>query len=59
MDISGMNKAQALMHVGSIQVDKLAPRKAVAVRLVDRLVTDPHSYAEAAPRGERDVALQF
>ena len=51
MDISSMNKAQALMHVGPIQVDKFTAREAVAVRLVDRLVTDPHSvddvfYAE-------------
>lgn len=46
-DISGMNKAQALTHVGPIQTDKLTAREAVAVRLVDRLVTDPHSVDDA------------
>ena len=42
-DISGMSKAEALENVGPIQFDQLTPRQAVAVELVDKLVTDPHA----------------
>ena len=46
-DISGMTKAQAVEALGpSLNVSSLTPREAVAVQLVDRLVTDPHSVDE-------------
>jgi len=46
-DISGMTKAQAVQALGpSLNVSSLTPREAVAVQLVDRLVTDPHSVDE-------------
>ena len=63
-DISGMNKAQALMHVGPIQTDMLTAREAVAVRLVDRLVTDPHSvdddfYAELCAQFSEEEIIEL
>ncbi|MEO7258837.1 MAG: carboxymuconolactone decarboxylase family protein [Luteimonas sp.] len=42
-DISGMTKAEALTHVAPIQLMELTPREAIAVQLVDKLVTDPHA----------------
>lgn len=47
-DISGMTKEEAVQKVGpNLRVSSLTPREAVAVQLVDRLVTDPHSVDEA------------
>lgn len=47
-DISGMNKGEALQKVGPLlRTTGLTPREAVAVQLVDRLVTDPHSVDDA------------
>jgi alkylhydroperoxidase family enzyme len=46
-DISGMSKAEALKKVAAVQFDQLTPRQAVAVELVDKLVTDPHAVDDA------------
>ena len=46
-DISGMSKAEALENVAPIQFDQLTPRQAVALELVDKLVTDPHAVDDA------------
>jgi alkylhydroperoxidase family enzyme len=45
-DISGMTKADALSGVNPIQLDGLTPREAVALQLVDKLVTDPHGVTD-------------
>jgi alkylhydroperoxidase family enzyme len=46
-DISGMSKAQALENVAPVRFDQLTPRQAVAVEMVDKLVTDPHGVDDA------------
>ncbi|HEU4746921.1 MAG TPA: hypothetical protein VFS56_00360 [Gemmatimonadaceae bacterium] len=46
-DISGMSKAEALENVAPVQFDQLTPRQAVAVELVDKLVTDSHAVDDA------------
>jgi alkylhydroperoxidase family enzyme len=43
-DISGMTKAQAVAALkGALKADKLSPREAAAIALVDRIIVDPHS----------------
>ncbi len=43
-DISSMNKAQAVAALkNAVDVDKLTPREAAAIALVDRIIVDPHS----------------
>ena len=42
-DVSGLTKPQAIAaHRDSLDTGRLTPREAAAIRLVDRLVVDPH-----------------
>lgn len=42
-DISGMNKAQAVAALrGTLDTNAFTPREAAALKLVDRIVVDPH-----------------
>lgn len=43
-DISGMTKSQAVAALkNSLRTEKLSPREAAAINLVDRIIVDPHS----------------
>ncbi len=43
-DISGMTKPEAVAALkDSLTTDKLSPREAAAITLVDRIIVDPHS----------------
>jgi alkylhydroperoxidase family enzyme len=43
-DISGMTKAQAVAALkDTLKKDKLTPREAAAIALVDRIIVDPHT----------------
>ena len=48
IDISGMTKAQAVLALkDKLDTSSFTPRQAAALRLVDRLVIDPHSVDDA------------
>lgn len=47
-DISAMTKPEAVAALrDSVRTDALSPREAAAIRLVDRIVVDPHSVDDA------------
>ena len=47
-DISRMTKAEALAALAhKINTNALTPREAIAIHLVDRMVTDPHTVDDA------------
>lgn len=47
-DISGMTKAQAVASLrGALDTRAFTPREAAALKLVDRIVVDPHSVDDA------------
>lgn len=47
-DISSMSKAQAVAALkNAVDVDRLTPREAAAIALVDRIIVDPHAVDDA------------
>ncbi len=64
-DISGMNKAQAVAALrGTLDTSAFTPREAAALKLVDRIIVDPHLvddslYAELCRHFSDDEIIEL